>query len=214
MRSCDAEVAEWLAGRRANEIASWIDPERVTAYEHPYGFTVVRLPQKFIDGWQIRVHLWPSKSQQQLRLARNGTREQQVHAHGWNLWSVVLIGALDESCYSVLADDDSPLAAFSVTSDYAMGSSRLRLEQPHVSVTETAKLRRTAGRDPYRIPAGQLHASLVVEDSWSLSLVATETLNNATSTVIAPISLGSTIVNERGAARDLPHLWRTLGLSA
>ncbi|MEV4576937.1 hypothetical protein AB0K16_27195 [Nonomuraea jabiensis] len=206
--------AEWLARRSVAEIREWIGRDRVLAYEHPYGFMVVRLEQAFVPGWQIRVHLWPPKAVQEERMRRNGTHLQQVHAHGWHLWSVVLLGALDEACYTIADEPDSPLAAYSVTSDYGQGSSRLRLEREGVVAEPDGRLRRSPDDASYLIPAGRLHASLSAPESWNMSLVATELAGNVPSTVVAPRSLGAATANRRGEARDLPVLWSLLDRAA
>ncbi|MFF4617854.1 hypothetical protein [Nonomuraea jabiensis] len=147
-------------------------------------------------------------------MRRNGTHLQQVHAHGWRLWSRVLLGALDEACYTVSDESGSPLAAYSVTSDYGQGSSRLRLEREGVAVEADARLRRLPDDAPYLIPAGRLHASLSAKGSWNVSLVATELAGTIPSTVIAPRSLGAATANERGEARDLPMLRSLLDRAA
>ncbi|RVX47025.1 hypothetical protein EDD27_9945 [Nonomuraea polychroma] len=202
--------AAWLAGCRVEDVREWADRDRVLAYEHPYGFMVVRLAQAFAPGWQIRMHLWPPKAVQEERMRMNGTHLQQVHAHGWHLWSRVLLGVLDEAGYTAFDEPGSPLAAYSVSSDYGRGSSRLRMERDGVTVQEDRRLRRMPGGEPYLIPAGRLHASFSATESWSVSLVATELAGNVPSTVIAPRSLGSASANERGKARDLPVLWSLL----
>jgi len=98
-------VANWLNQKLLAEVAEWLRSEQTTAYEHPYGFTVIRIHRNLLSGWQVRVHLWPPKPEQEERQRRNATDEQQVHSHGWHLCSVVLCGALEEVSFRVVDDE-------------------------------------------------------------------------------------------------------------
>lgn len=143
---------------------------------------------------------------QEERLIANGTIDQRIHAHGWKLWSRVIVGALNERTYSIHHQDRSILAVFSVRSDYGAGHSRLTLARPNVETEEIMSVKRTLTSGPYMIAASQLHSTSTCGDKWSLSLVATEIVKDPTSTVIGPSSLGQTITNERKVSHDLKYL--------
>jgi hypothetical protein len=196
---------DWLKRQTLTEVADWLRREESTSLEHPYGFTVVRLHREFIAGWQVRIHLWPPRGEQEARLRTNGTLEQRVHSHGWRICSVVLLGALEERSFRLASDETSTYGLYTVESDYATGFSRLQLERPKVISIETNRKVRSASSG-YLIPTAALHSSMSAEEVWSLSLVLTELAHNIKSNVVAPSSLGSTVLNERRATRDLSQL--------
>jgi hypothetical protein len=203
-------VGEWLMHKSTIDLAAWIHEGNFTAYEHPYGFTVVRVHRPFIAGWEIRLHFWPPEDVQEQRLIANRTADQQVHAHGWKLWSRVFWGALSERTYSIHHQEKSILGVFVVQSDYGTGHSRLMLARQNVEAEQTMSVKRTLESGPYMIAASQLHSTSTFGDKWALSLVATEVVNDPTSTVVGPSSLGPTISNERKVSRDIELLSHAL----
>lgn len=202
----DATVSDWLAGRSVAEVADWIRASGSSGYEHPYGFTVVRLSYPVIPRWQLRVHLWPPRGIQRHRLRANRTADQQIHAHGWRIWSIVMIGEIEEETYRLAEDEASELAEYSVVTDYVTNVSRLRLDRDGLAVARVQQTLRSSQTAPYLIPTGSPHLSRSAGKHWSVSLVATETVDAPRSTVIAPRSLGPAVVNDRRASTDMPVL--------
>jgi hypothetical protein len=199
-------AANWLAAKSLGDVAYWLRSEKTAAYEHPYGFTVIRIHRELLPGWQVRVHLWPPRPEQTARLHRNATVEQQVHSHGWHICSLVLLGALEERCFRLASDTMSTQGLYTVVSDYAAGFSRLQLQRRKVSPVETAVTVRTTSTGTYVIPRSAHHASTSAEAAWSLSLVTTELAQDFKSTVIAPESLGDAALNKRRRTDDLMQL--------
>jgi hypothetical protein len=200
------DIADRLGAYTLSRLPGLLQDEQTSAYEHPYGFTVVRLHRELITGWQIRIHLWPPRELQEARLKRNGATDQQVHSHGWRIWSIVLLGRLVERSFEIAEDEASIYGSYTVVSDYATGFSRLELQQPYVTPMEEQRRIRTPSSEGYFIPTGALHASSSEGEIWSLSLVATELSHNVRSRVVAPMALGRTVLNERRATSDMHRL--------
>jgi hypothetical protein len=118
----------------------------------------------------------------------------------------VLAGALGEQSFEVGRDAESALGLYSVSSDYGVGASNLALKLPHVVPTTTQSLIRTPEGRPYLIPTGLHHSSIGTSDDWTVSLVATEAVEGAASTVVAPMSIGVGVSNARRPSTDLELL--------
>ncbi|WP_369132007.1 NUDIX hydrolase [Modestobacter sp. I12A-02662] len=196
------ELRMWLEAQTWPDLRARLEGTTdLVAYDHPYGFVVCRLREDEIEGWQIRLHLWPSRGEMERVMARRGTLDQQVHAHGWRILSTVLIGSIEESRYVVSPCESSETSLYRVESDYGSGTSRLALEAPAVGVRLASRSERGAHSGVIEIPRGEYHssASLVAP---SLTLVATE-LRGGSSFVVAPKGLGPMIVNARRPVLDL-----------
>ena len=61
------------------------------AYQHPNGFTKIRLASLSDSGWSVRVHVWTERSS-----------DRDVHSHRWNFASRVLSGNLTEKRYQLI----------------------------------------------------------------------------------------------------------------
>jgi hypothetical protein len=200
------DTVTWLTAQTPAGLAKSTHANRSRAYEHPYGFTVVRLYDSTPPGWQLRIHAWPPLAIQLERLRDNETLTQQVHCHGWDIYSRVLLGTLEERLFSVEEERSSSSGLYTVTSDYQAGHSRLVLASPGVAARQTEHFLRTATDEPYLIPTGQYHSSINIRQDWTLSLVATEIARNPSSLLVAPLSKKSEFLNDRKRSLDVPTL--------
>lgn len=196
-------AVDWLTRQSLADIRQMLTGAALVSYEHAYGFTVVRVEESVVPAWQVRVHLWPPQSVQHQRIAANGVRDQQVHAHGWELHSVVIVGALAETSYSTSFDAKHKSAIFKVESTYGAGESRLTLERSGVSVIGTVR-ERGVGEGCYTIAKGRFHSTVNALESWTLSLVLTET-STEPSWLIADPALKVT-TNQRRESPDAMKL--------
>lgn len=195
----------WLAEQTNVSIQELLLNERVESYEHPYGFTVMRVLGEFVAGWNLRVHFWPPLEMQTQRMARNGVLDQQIHSHGWNLVSRVIFGALHERTFEVVPEPASPFYLHRVHSDFTVGQSRLERENVGVSAVEKVTQVRTGQTPPYAIPADVFHQTQSAGTKWTLSLVMTEEAGTRQSSVLAPSASEGAITNARSPSRDVPR---------
>lgn len=203
-------VAQWLQRQTSKRVSEWIEGANLVSYEHPYGFTVVRTHNQLLPGWQIRVHLWPPRSEQLSRLQRNRTENQKVHAHGWRICSVVLRGALEECSFVASKSSASDYDVYRVDSDYGAGISRLSGYEFGVQVKQISSTVRTPETGPYLIPSTQLHSTMSADEVWSVSLVATELRTTGLSYVVAPTVVERELANQRRPSGDLAILVKLL----
>lgn len=202
----DEDTVTWLMSQTPAGLAKLTHANRSRAYEHPYGFTVVRLCESVPPGWQLRIHAWPPFAVQSERLRDNGTLTQQVHCHGWDIYSRVLLGTLEERLFSIEEESTSSDGLYAVTTDYQAGRSRLVLDRPGVTARQTKRFLRVATDEPYIIPTGLYHSSANISREWTLSLVATELVSDPFSLLLAPLSKRSEFLNNRKSSLDVPTL--------
>ncbi|WP_148083545.1 hypothetical protein [Micromonospora sp. Llam0] len=207
----DSGVVKWLSVQSPGTVASIVKGERVDSYEHPYGFTAIRIINNILPGWNIRIHMWPPHEIQNYRLRQNKTLNQQVHAHGWRIWSAVMCGEVEECSFRVAASNGQRFGLYSVVTDYKSMVSRLQLMQGSVEAHLTGRELRTASTSPYLIPSWSYHVTTGLRDRWSVTLVATESVDDPSSRLIAPMSTGAVTVNQRKASQDLGLLNSLLG---
>lgn len=204
----DVDVQEWLAIQTWPDLRSRLDATpQLVAYEHPYGFVVCRLEDTPVAGWQIRVHLWPSRREMERLLTHNRTNAQQVHAHGWDIVSQVVLGAVEESGYRLTPDPGAEQSVYRAVSDYGAGTSRLNLEQVGVRVDLVDRRLRHSGDGVLTIPRGTYHSS-ISGSAPGVTVVATE-VSGGDSFVVAPRHTAPTVVNARRSVPDLHELLTT-----
>jgi 8-oxo-dGTP pyrophosphatase MutT (NUDIX family) len=200
------ELELWMLAQTWPDLRRLAEKAR-TSYRHPYGFVVVRLDEPLFEGWQVRLHFWPAPAEFEAHLIAFGTAAQQVHAHGWDLVSRVLIGALEESTFEVTLSERSERALFSVRSDYGTGHSHLEKDVPSVDVNLIGRSLRTKEDGCVLIHRDTYHSSMPLNPS--ASLVATQTVNTATSHIVGPADIGATSRNERRPASDLTEILKS-----
>ena len=176
------------------------------AYLHPYGFVVLRLLDTKFPGWQIRVHLWPDPQILHEIGKASSTIEQQVHAHGWDLKSRVLIGSITESTFELRSGSG---ALYEVSSAYGEGASVLEMVRTGVAAERSVTSERSVSSGLYEIPAGVYHSSTTTSEA-SATLVATATDHAFPSRVVAGGGeTPQTLENLRLPVSNLPELLRT-----
>lgn len=202
----ESDAIEWLGAQEPSDVAAMPSEHEPVSYEHPYGFTVIRLQAELLAGWQIRIHLWPPRMMQVERMRTNRTLDQQVHSHGWLICSRVMTGAVDERSYQIIDDETSHLGLYSVASSYGVGVSELRLDRPGVTAVQTHQATRSSTSGPCLISSGLFHTSTSAADAWSVTLVAMEVVDHRRSSLVAPTALGGARTNERKSSNDLSML--------
>jgi ADP-ribose pyrophosphatase YjhB (NUDIX family) len=165
----DTRFVDWFRSQTLDNVHDLLSHKR-RAYLHPYGFTVCRLDLEEHLPWQLRLHFWPAPIEVYELLSQAGTESQLVHAHGWDLMSKVLQGALEERTYSVTESITDPFSRYSVPSRVAQVSV-LEGDPDRVSVMESRLRVRRPEDGTYEIVAGMYHSTLPA--SASVSLVAT-----------------------------------------
>lgn len=190
----------WLAIQTWPDVLDRVVTDaNLVSYEHPYGFVVLRLSETKFPGWQIRVHLWPEAKTLRERLARNGTFAQQVHAHGWDLMSSVLVGSIAENTYEMVPGGG---ALYCVESTYGVGSSVLKKQRTQVAPRQLTSSDRGPDDGTYSIHAGVFHSSQTVGPP-AASLVATSTEHQGPSLVLVERDSGDELVeNYRTEIQD------------
>jgi 8-oxo-dGTP pyrophosphatase MutT (NUDIX family) len=196
----------WLKTQTWPDVRELICQGPAVPYGHPYGFTVCRLETEWFPGWQIRVHLWPSRDEILRSQRENGVVDQLVHCHGWDLKSSVCLGLLSEFQYEV-AVWDGKQDIYRVVSDYADGSSSLILEQKQMQSRLVAEHQRGARSGVEFIPAGDYHSTITAGPP-AVSVVATSRTHKCDSRVIGPPATSRTIANARHLVEDLDGLLR------
>lgn len=166
-------------------------------YVHPNGFTVIRTNVEIFVGWQIRIHFWPSGA--------GRAADFPVHAHGWELRSRVILGALEETTYSVCGDPTGDHTVSTVESAYGVGASVLRATGDRVSITERARIKRDPKSGVYQIHAEAYHSTSSDDSQLSVSLVATATTGGV-SRVVVPVGFEGRIETERKTVTQLELL--------
>ena len=190
-----ATLKNWMRRQDWSQLALTIADPKVVSYVHPYGFAVFRLVEQHFAGWQIRVHLWPSSGRQKKWVVENKTNEQAIHAHGWDLLSIVLCGSVREEHYEVYEARSGTLGAYTVTSDYGPGRSRLSRVEASLEARLTRATIRGQSDGIQKTPTGLYHATWSTE-APAVTLVATRTHNVGRSVVLAPSDL-ETVENRR-----------------
>ena len=175
-------------------------------YRHPNGFVVCRIEQAMFTNWQIRIHLWPASFAFTSGLDAGGAEVPSVHSHGWDLLSKVVAGEMEDSTYEVAVDPMGSKALFTVESDYGVGSSRLKPFESAVTMTEVAKVRRTAVSGSFDIPAGRFHASRPLAQLPSATVVATSTQRVKPCEVVRPRGGQDLVGRSREPVSNLPEL--------
>lgn len=204
MTESPQRVSDWLTALTRSALGELL-ADIETSFEHPYGFGVVRLAQSPLEGWGLRVHFWPPKVEQELRQHIHGTRQQQVHAHGWTLVSRVFEGRLIEQRFLITTDSPESLVRYESVNSYGKGHSRLTSTGERMAVSLRASKLRSPDDGSYLIPAGEYHSTSNDCDRPSVSVVATELSDNVSS-VIAPSDSGLVIHNERSTFDELELL--------
>lgn len=174
----DSQVRDWMMGNDAGTV-----PElaRLTerAYRHPYGFYVLRLRVPQVAPWKIRLHIWPDAIDAYEYVHANGSEGRLLHSHGWDLLSLVLSGALDESSYTLRHASVGAFVDYTATSQGAAQVSKLTPLSQRLDIQDIARTTRGPSDGVYLIRAGQVHNTMPAESS--LSLVATNQLDGQTS---------------------------------
>ncbi len=128
-------------------------------------------------------------------MRRNGTCDQQIHAHGWQISTSVAIGSLEESRYLASRRESSDRSLYRVVSDYGAGTSRMVVDEARVTSDLTRRDQRSTRDGCFVIPEGMFHPSIPTA-SESATIVATE-LSSRPSYVVAPRLHGSRILSDR-----------------
>jgi 8-oxo-dGTP diphosphatase len=200
----DTEVAAWLSNCTESDVRKLLEKvER--SYTHPYGFTVYRLAVHHLAPWNVRVHFWPSSLECYDHLRHNRTESQLVHAHGWDLFSFVASGELEERTYELQADHDGDFALYETRSDTARGFSILEAKEERLTISETEKRVRRPDLGAYSILSGTYHSTLPA--TRSISLVAAKQSVGQTSKVAVYRGSDKQIANaapQQSLSKDLP----------
>jgi 8-oxo-dGTP pyrophosphatase MutT (NUDIX family) len=195
-------VGSWLATQTWPDLRKLITQGPITLYEHPYGFVVCRLETEWFPGWQVRVHLWPEREQMERDLRANGVADQLVHCHGWDLKSAVCLGALNEFHYELARGSNEGQCIYRIVSDYAVGSSKLVLQEDHVRPVLLSEQRYDMETGLRFIEAGQFHAAIVAGGP-TVSVVATSRVHGGESLVIGPPTADPSPSNDRRGVEDI-----------
>jgi 8-oxo-dGTP pyrophosphatase MutT (NUDIX family) len=199
------DLDSWLSTQTWPDVRELVSRGPTTLYQHPYGFVVCRLEVEWFPSWQIRVHLWPGPTEILRRLRESDSAKFLVHCHGWNLKSVVCIGAFSESLYAIDESGEDSLSVYRVLSDYAVGSSELVLKTGRVRQDHISQLRRDTSTGVWSIRAGQFHSTMVTEGP-AVSIVATSRIHRGQSMVIGPSISDARISKNRSAVEDISLL--------
>jgi hypothetical protein len=115
------------------------------AVGHPNGFIAITLVK---DGrMEVRLHLWTG--------AELAQEEHAIHNHVYDLRSLVLIGGLHQTRWTIETDSQGPLEEFTVT--YANAGSALTATGNKVRPNIVSKDHFVAG-DRYEVRAGEFHS--------------------------------------------------------
>ncbi|GAB7036897.1 NUDIX domain-containing protein [Catenuloplanes niger] len=178
----EADVADWLSSCTVRDARALLEgAER--SYRHPYGFIVHRSALLELAPWNLRVHVWPSPLDCYEMLRRNGTEPQLIHAHGWDLLSVVMDGELEERAYELRIDHDGDYVRYSTSAKPGQKASLLHLSGEKLVMDAVEKRVRRYDMGAYSIPAGTYHSTLPA--AQSISLVATRQFPGQVSEVAA-----------------------------
>ncbi len=163
----DADVAEWLSNCTHRDVPALLEKvER--SYRHPYGFTVCRLTLRHLAPWNVRLHFWPSPLECYERLRDNRTAHQLIHAHGWDLLSVVMNGELEERTYEPRADQDGDFTLYTTRPEASSGVSILRATGQKLAIGAADKKVRASHHGAHSILSGTYHSTLPAARSTSL----------------------------------------------
>ncbi|MGN9908389.1 NUDIX domain-containing protein [Phytohabitans sp. LJ34] len=194
----DAEVAEWLANCTPQDVRSMLESvER--SYRHPYGFSVHRLAMRHLLPWNLRVHFWPRPLAFYERLRQHRTESQLIHAHGWDLISVVVEGELEEREYDFDAEEGGQFTLYATNAVPGQSASVLRAVGQRLSIGRIKKRERRPETGAYLISAGAYHSTLPAKRS--VSLVAAKQLPGQSSQVAVYRGAKNELVN---GAPELP----------
>lgn len=169
---------DWISNQTWPDAKHLIENHTQSSYVHPYGFIVVRTDVAYLKGWHVRVHFWPPETEP-------NTSGFEVHSHGWDMVSKVLVGELRESSYSARRDPTGLWSAFNVSSTVSTGSSTLKKLKGHYSVDEVLTTLRNSKNNPHTVETGNLHSTSPGSPHLSVSLALTSTLNTESSYVLS-----------------------------
>lgn len=202
-------LRNWLTRRSWPDVAQLAREADNTIFRHPYGFVVVRFPSSPFDGWAIRLHIWPSKLDFDRHGESRNTIDQRIHSHGWDIWSKVVVGAVEQVQFqsSPSSAETDELLAFGVSSDFGTGYSRLIQTGELVRAAQHSSEIRTASDDAFLIPKAEFHQTYpVLDDRLSATVIAGEIMQDNTSIVLAPRDAPSNIDNRREDVDNLQDM--------
>lgn len=150
-------VEDWLSSQSLAELKRSLDVGEVdSCYQHPYGFKVARMSISPFVGWNARIHIWPSLNDYESGLRESGAFGQEIHAHGWEVLSKVLVGGIREQVYEKIPGSGF---VYSVFSSLAAGESCLSRKGCGIGMSEVEAYDRLRDSGVCRIPAGVFHSS-------------------------------------------------------
>lgn len=192
----------WLQAQTWPDLRDRLTSDEVVAYRHPYGFIVCRLGLNRFDGWQIRVHLWPTLHEFLAESQMHDTESLQAHRHGWELLSHVVLGAVVESRYNATEEPGGHCSLYRVESDYAIGLSRLIRDSRRYRIELMSSSVRSRAAGVLQIQAADYHSTRP-HSGPAVTVVASSTIHQNNSYVLGPAIRDQTIENARQEVNDL-----------
>ncbi|MEV5206494.1 NUDIX hydrolase [Micromonospora sp. NPDC053740] len=127
------------------------------------------------------MHFWPTPLASYEYLQRSRTESQLIHAHGWDLLSVVMDGELEERTYDMQSAHDGDFVLYETTAAPGRGVSVLRATEERMVIQGAEKVSRRPDAGVYSIASGTYHSTLPA--TRSTSVVAAKQLPGQTSQV-------------------------------
>jgi hypothetical protein len=165
----------------------------VDARWHPLGFIDFPIAQRGgASLTKISIHVWHP------HYARPQRPQQICHSHGWNLFSVVLAGSLQNRIFEVRNHSRGNGRVYEVvytgsTSDSNATKRRVRAEILHTEVY--------SARDSYTLSADKFHWT-VMSDSLLATVMFSDLAHETRSYVVWPWSAATTYRYERRSCSD------------
>ncbi len=150
---------------------SALNDGQLLAYQHPNGFSKIRLATIPEYDWVVRIHVWD-----------HSAADSDIHCHRWNFASRVLAGSLTEKIYDISDQSAGSWRKFRCRS--ALGVYSLdHLGSCDIALAETLVYR--AG-DSYQRTASTFHRASSDSNSPTVTLFIQGAAQHSATTVIRP----------------------------
>ena len=145
-------------------------------YEHPLGFVHFELPESRVASGlgRLRLHLWDDACHQPDQLGR-------LHDHAWNLRSLVVAGALEDSLFDVEYRFDGDLREVVVRYEPTIE----RVPTDRKADLRVRSTRRVDAGSEYTVEVGVVHETTVLRTP-TVTLVAASPVVGSTTRIFAP----------------------------
>jgi hypothetical protein len=163
----------------------------LAAVQHPLGFLCLPLVRE--PDWGVCVHVWTGRFPTRLPTT------SRVHAHSWDLESLVLYGALGNAVFDLTPDSVAGTHQLLEVVSGSAGDEILPTGR-QVACTEVARNLVTCG-EVYRLPTGVFHETFLAADTEVATLVLAHT-RDLPDRVLGPIDVRAHVVAREQCTGD------------